>query len=81
MLAGERKDTTTDKAAFEKLLHDIRKHTQLRPGVVTTNGGVIDGNRRLAALRRLNAESRDNFRNFDAVILPPDTTRRRPLAH
>lgn len=74
MLAGEHKDTTRDKAAFEKLIDDIRNRTQLRPGVVTMDGGVIDGNRRLAALRRLNAETREKFRYFDGVVLPKDTT-------
>ncbi len=76
MLAGEHKDTTRDKAAFEKLLQDIRDRDQLRPGVVLVDGGVIDGNRRLAALRRLWKESKNSarFRYFDAVILPEDTT-------
>jgi hypothetical protein len=74
MLAGEARDTASDKAAFEKLLEDIGSRTQLRPGVVTEDGGVIDGNRRLAALRRLNGDDRARFRNFEAVILPRDTT-------
>lgn len=74
MLAGEHKDTSRDKAAFEKLLDDIRDRSQLRPGVVTLDGGVIDGNRRLAALRRLNQQTRDKFRHFDGVILPMNTT-------
>jgi hypothetical protein len=76
MLAGEHKDTTRDKAAFEQLLEDIREREQLRPGVVLIDGGVIDGNRRLAALRRLWKESKNatKFAYFDAVILPKDTT-------
>jgi hypothetical protein len=77
MLAGEHKDTTRDKAAFEKLLEDIRERDQLRPGVVKRDGGVIDGNRRLAALRRLWRESKKNaakFGFFEAVILPKETT-------
>lgn len=74
MLAGEHKDTTRDKAAFEKLIDDIKTRTQLRPGVVTMDGGVIDGNRRLAALRRLSKDTRENFRDFDGVILPSNTT-------
>jgi hypothetical protein len=74
MLAGEHKDTSKDKAAFEKLREDIMSRSQLRPGVVTIDGGVVDGNRRLAALRRLNVDSRDKFRDFDGVILPRDTT-------
>lgn len=74
MLAGEHKDTGADKAAFDKLIEDIKNRTQLRPGVVTMDGGVIDGNRRLAALRRLNHETREKFRTFDGVILPKNTT-------
>jgi hypothetical protein len=74
MLAGEHKDTSADKAAFDKLIDDINNRTQLRPGVVTIDGGVIDGNRRLAALRRLNHETREKFRTFDGVILPKNTT-------
>jgi hypothetical protein len=76
MLAGEHKDTTRDKSAFEKLLQDIRDRDQLRPGVVLLDGGVIDGNRRFAALRRLSRESQNasRFGYFDAVILPQDTT-------
>ena len=74
MLVGEHKDTSRDKAAFEKLLDDIRARTQLHPGVVTLDGGVIDGNRRLAALQRLNQQTREQFRHFDGVILPADTT-------
>jgi hypothetical protein len=74
MLAGEHKDTSKDKAAFEKLLDDIRAKTQLHPGVVTRDGGVIDGNRRLAALQRLNKDNRDQFRCFDGVVLPANTT-------
>lgn len=75
MLAGEHKDTSRDKAAFEKLRDDIRNREQLHPGVLTMDGGVLDGNRRLAALRRLNAENRERFRAFDGVILPKETTR------
>src|ERR1044072_4566977 len=74
MLAGEHRDTTRDKASFDKLLDDIRNHSQLRPGVVTMDGGVIDGNRRFAALRRLSAVDREKFRDFDAVILPANTS-------
>jgi hypothetical protein len=74
MLAGEHRDTSRDKAAFQELLEDLKKREQLRPGVVLADGGVIDGNRRLAALRRLWKETQDNkFRYFDAAILPADT--------
>ena len=76
MLAGEHRDTSRDKGPFETLIRDLEERDQLRPGVVLADGGVIDGNRRLAALRRLHAEhSRSaKFQFFDAVILPEDTT-------
>jgi hypothetical protein len=74
MLAGEHRDTQRDKVAFQELLEDLKKREQLRPGVVLADGGVIDGNRRLAALRRLWRDTNDKrFRYFDAAILPADT--------
>jgi hypothetical protein len=76
MLAGEDKDTQRDASAFVRLKEDISAREQLRPGVVLPDGGVIDGNRRLAALRRLSKESKNpaRFRFFDGVILPENTT-------
>jgi hypothetical protein len=76
MLAGEHRDTARDKAAFARLKEDIAARQQLRPGVVLPDGGVIDGNRRLAAFRRLAKEAKNPspFRFFDAVILPDNTT-------
>ena len=76
MLAGEHRETTQDKSAFERLLSDIEEREQLRPGVVKFDGGVIDGNRRFAALRRLNKSNTKTGRlsYFEAVILPKETT-------
>lgn len=76
MLAGEHPDTSRDRAAFETLLEDLKAREQIRPGVVLVDGGVIDGNRRLAALRRLWKESKNTarYRHFHAVILPENTT-------
>jgi hypothetical protein len=55
-------------------MEDLKKREQLRPGVVLADGGVIDGNRRLAALHRLWRDTNDKrFRYFDAAILPADT--------
>lgn len=73
MLAGEHKDTSRDKGPFETLMQDLENKVQLRPGVVLADGGVIDGNRRLAALRRLHKTRAPKFGYFDAVILPDDT--------
>jgi len=76
MLAGEHRDTSRDSAAFKKLIEDIEAREQLRPGVVLRDGGVLDGNRRLAALRRLWKKSKntERFRMFEGVILPDETT-------
>lgn len=75
MLKGEYKGsigvegTERDKAAFERLQEDIGKREQLSPGIVLADGGVIDGNRRLAALMSLGGQ---RFSRFDGVILPED---------
>lgn len=76
MLAGEHEDTTRDKSAFDKLKEDIQERDQLRPGVVLPDGGVLDGNRRLAVLRRLAADSKNpsKYEYFEGVILPEDTS-------
>jgi hypothetical protein len=76
MLAGEHLDTARDASPFQRLKEDVKAREQLRPGVVLPDGGVIDGNRRLAALRRLAREEQNpiRYRYFDAVILPANTT-------
>lgn len=75
MLAGEHRDTARDKDAFKKLKEDLDAREQLRPGVALQDGGVLDGNRRLAALRRLWRETHsDRYAYFEAVILPRETT-------
>lgn len=75
MLMGEYPGTEGDKGPFEKLRSDILARQQLRPGVVLHDGGVLDGNRRLAVLLDLAAKEKINptrFEFFDGVILPPD---------
>jgi hypothetical protein len=77
MLKGEYRGTVDaegtekDKAAFKRLLDDIEKREQLNPGIVLADGGVIDGNRRLAVLMSLKGE---RFSRFDGVILPEDVS-------
>lgn len=65
----EAEGTERDEVAFDRLSEDIRKREQLNPGIVLADGGVIDGNRRLAVLMSLDDE---RFRHFDGVILPDD---------
>jgi hypothetical protein len=83
MLRGTYKGSKTtegthpDKAPFEKLKEDVKARTQLKPGIVTTDGGVLDGNRRLAALLTLASEEKTNpteYEYFEGVILPFNTT-------
>jgi hypothetical protein len=75
MLKGEYKGnlnvegTERDKVAFERLKEDIDKREQLNPGIVLADGGVIDGNRRLAVLMSLEDQ---RFEFFDGVVLPSD---------
>lgn len=61
--------TEKDKVAFQRLRVDIVDRTQLKPGVVLADGGVIDGNRRLAVLMTLDGPA---FSYFEGVILPED---------
>jgi len=75
MLKGEYKGsidiegTERDKNEFERLKEDIDNREQLNPGIVLADGGVIDGNRRLAVLMSLGGV---RFSHFDGVILPED---------
>lgn len=55
-----------DKVNADRLKEDIKKRTQLVPGLVGCDGGVLDGNRRLAVIMELGRE------HFDGVILPED---------
>src|SRR6266404_3176720 len=75
MLEGSYAGTEGDKEPFQRLRADILASKQRRPGVVLSNGGVLDGNRRLAVLLDLAESSELNptrFEWLDAVILPVD---------
>lgn len=74
MLKGEYPGTERDIEPFQKLRVDLRGREQLKPGVLLSDGGVLDGNRRLAALLDL-AEKEKNasrYEYLDAVILAED---------
>jgi len=75
MLEGTYPGTSGDKEPFQRLRADILASRQRRPGVVLNDGGVLDGNRRLAVLVDLAASPEPNpsrFEWLDAVILPPN---------
>lgn len=54
----------------------IARDGQLEPGVITSDGYVINGNRRLAVLRSLAKEtSNQRFAYMDVAVLPEDAKR------
>ena len=54
--------------AIKKTQNNIELVDQREPGVVLSDGRIIDGNRRFTCLRRL-ASKNDRFKYFEAVIL------------
>jgi len=57
----------------DKIREDLRKNTQITPGIVTVDGIVINGNRRKALLAELYQETHDDkFKYLDAHMLPSD---------
>lgn len=64
-------NTRNEKQHFEDLVADMKVRGQERVGMVLEDGGVMSGNRRLAALMTLASESNDpKFQYFEAVIIP-----------
>ncbi len=58
----------------EELLKELKRDGQLEPGIVTEDGYVINGNRRLASLRLLERETGDQrFHYMEVAVLPPAT--------
>lgn len=45
-----------DNAKSQRLLDDLERHGQLRPGVITHDGFLVDANRRLASMKWLNSK-------------------------
>ena len=77
LLNGTWEDPTTgigtrkERQYFIQLVEDIKERGQERPGIVLDNGGVMSGNRRLAALMHLYGEQQnERFRYFEAFIVP-----------
>jgi hypothetical protein len=64
--------TEGDRVAFDRLMEDMKTRDQLSPGIVLSDGGVIDGNRRLAVLITLCQQEKGRFTYFEGVILPED---------
>ena len=56
--------------ALKNLKSDIKKKTQLNPGVILTDGTIVSGNRRFTALRQLYAEDYDSkYEYFECFIV------------
>jgi hypothetical protein len=76
MLSGEYPGTQRDIEPFKNLREDLLTRQQLRPGVALFDGGVLDGNRRLAVLLDLQRSEGNStrFEYLDAVILDEDVS-------
>mgnify|MGYP003293706664 CR=1 FL=1 len=62
--------------SFKNLVNDIRKKTQLNPGVVLSNGMIVSGNRRFTALRALYEETADEkYEYFECFVVDADANR------
>lgn len=64
-----------EQAEAKELTTHIDEEGQLQPGIVSSDGTLIDGNRRLAVLRGLWKETKDDrFKYMRAAVLPKDAT-------
>ncbi len=59
----------TNRSRNKRTLQDLERKGQQRPGIVTLDGVIIDGNRRAMLLQRLEKEENEK-QYFEAVILP-----------
>jgi hypothetical protein len=60
----------------EKIKEDLRKSSQMAPGIITVDGVVINGNRRKALLDELCHETHDEkFNYLEAHVLPSDISK------
>ena len=59
----------TNRSRNKRTLQDLKRKGQQRPGIVTLDGVIIDGNRRAMLLQRMEKEGNDK-QYFEAVILP-----------
>ena len=59
-----------------KIKEELRRDGQLRAGIITCDGIVVNGNRRKAILKELYDETHDNkFKYLDVQVLPSDITK------
>jgi filamentous hemagglutinin family protein len=68
---------TVDRDSVAAILGVLRSEGQREPILITSTGVVVNGNRRLAAMRELYASDSDAFKHFthvDCMVLPDDAT-------
>lgn len=66
-----KKSSNDNEKSFKETKEDILKKGQQNPGVILSDGRIIDGNRRFTAIRELYKETGDSqFAYFEAVCLP-----------
>ena len=65
-------NTHSDQSHFQTLVEDMEQRGQERTGIVLEDGGVMSGNRRLAALITLSSQhpDADRYRYLHAFIVP-----------
>ncbi|MFB0515841.1 MAG: hypothetical protein ACETWG_04445 [Candidatus Neomarinimicrobiota bacterium] len=60
----------------EKIKEDLAKKGQIRPGIITCDGIVINGNRRKALLEELYAETgEERYKYLEVHVLPSEITK------
>lgn len=70
------------KEANKNTLDSLRKNGQIKFGIVTSDGVIIDGNRRASLMNRIlkdshsTQEEKDRCKFFKAVILPESATKK-----
>ncbi len=65
-----KKSSNDNEASFRKTKSDILAKGQQNPGVILSDGRIIDGNRRFTAIRELYKDTgNDKFSYFEAVYL------------
>ena len=63
--------------SISPIMSELETEKQREPLLITTNGVVVNGNRRLAAMRELHSDKPENFRHFshvDCAVLPTSIT-------
>lgn len=66
-----------EQDGFEDLLEDLKKRSQQDHAVITADGIIINGNRRVAALRKIYKKTGDQSASYvNCIVLPEDAERK-----